>query len=77
MLDSFHPSQFVLKSLSTLAALIVTVLLFRALRAMIRLGRKPGDRTFSDLPALRHGPQELPDQSTRSSEIRLRSPERD
>ena len=63
--DVFHITPTVLKYAATALAFAASVLLFWGLRAMIRLGRKPGERLFSDLPTLVHGPQELPDQSDR------------
>ncbi len=69
MPDAFHVSQTVVNIAAAAIALVMTVLLFVALRRMIRLGRKPGERIFSDLPALVHGPQELPDQRVRAFDV--------
>ena len=51
-------------------AVIVSIPLFMGLRALQRLGRPHSDRrTFSDLPDLVHGSQEMPDQAdTKRSE---------
>lgn len=72
-LDAFHVTPTVIKYAATALALGVSLLLFWGLRTMIRLGRKPGERIFSDLPTLVHGPQELPDQSDRVRESHRRS----
>ncbi len=65
MSDAFHVSQTVVNVAAAAIALVVTVLLFFGVRRMIRLGRTPGERIFSDLPNLVHGPQEVPDQRVR------------
>ena len=57
---------------ATALAVGVTALLFRGLLALVRLGRKPGQR-LSDMPDLVHGPQELPDQSDPVRASRRRS----
>ena len=72
MLDAFHLSSTVINVSATVLALGITVLLFRGLLTLVRLGRKPGQR-LSDIPDLVHGPQELPDQSDPVRESRYRS----
>jgi len=63
MSDAFQLTPIVINVAAFALALLATALLFRGLLAMVRLGRKPGKRSLSDLPDLVHGPQELPDQS--------------
>lgn len=63
MLDVLRSPTFV-KLAASAFAVGTCVLLVMALFAFVRLGRPKSDRrTFSDLPDLVHGPQELPDQS--------------
>lgn len=65
-------SQTVINLAAAAAAGVVSILLFLGLRALQRLGQpKSKRRTFSDLPELIHGPQELPDQSD-SVQVRRR-----
>lgn len=60
MIASVLNSQATLKFAVGGLAVIVSIVLFRALVWFTRLGRKPSERrTFSDLPDLVHGPQEL------------------
>ncbi len=63
MLDALRSPTFV-KLAAAALAVGTCAALFIALLALTRLGRPKSDRrTFSDLPDLVHGPQELPDQS--------------
>lgn len=64
MLDALFSSRTAINVAAAVLAVIVSILLFRGLRALQRLGQPKSDRrTFSDLPSLVHGPQELPQQS--------------
>ena len=65
MFDNLISAATVKALVATALTVVVFVALFRALRALQRLVRPASDRaTFSDLPALVHGPQEAP--TTRS-----------
>lgn len=64
MIDAVLNSRTTLYFAAAFLAVVVSILLFRGLRWLQRLGQKPNDRrTFSDLPPLVHGPQELPSSS--------------
>ena len=64
MLVAFVTSRTFINFAAAALAVVVSILLFLGMRTLQRLGQRHSDRrTFSDLPNLVHGPQELPDQS--------------
>jgi len=74
MIDAVLNSRITLNFALLALVVIVSILLFVGLRWMTRLGRPQSDRrTFSDLPLLVHGPQEL---QTPSDGARLSRDER-
>lgn len=63
MFDALR-SQTVINLAATALALVTCGLIFRCMRALLRLGQREGTkRIFLDYPNLIHGPQESPDQS--------------
>lgn len=69
MIDAVLNSRITFNLAIALLVVVVSMCLFFALRWMTRLGRPQSDRrTFSDLPELVHGPQEL---HTSSDEARV------